>query len=163
MAAPPNEHHVKPIAWVIALGIVAASIAGAVFVTEWKPMTRTRTGTPVALATPPAAKRYHLAMDRPNLPIPLTNDPTEPGSALYTGVSRLLGGDAVGAIEPLNAAVRLSSDAREQDARWYLAVALERAGRVPDALAVLDTIPQGSDPNNRRQQACEGAAALRKP
>ena len=162
MAGARDEHHVKAIAWVLALGIVAASIGGAVFVTLWKPMTRTRTGTPVVVATPPVARRYQVPMDRPNLPIPRTTDPTEPGSALYAGVSRLLGGDAAGAIEPLTAAVRLSSGAREQDARWYLAVALERAGRAPDALTVLDGICKGSDAT-RRQQACEGAAALRRP
>jgi hypothetical protein len=63
-----NEHHVKPIAWVLAAGIVAASIGGAVFVTQWRPMTRTRSGVPISSA-PSAARRYVLPLDRPNLPI----------------------------------------------------------------------------------------------
>jgi len=176
MGGPPNEYHVKPIAWLWAAGIVAASIGGAVFVTQWKPMTRSRTGTPVPVTSGAAPKPYRLPMERPNLPIPATRDATDPGAALYLGVSRLLGGDAAGAIEPLTAAVRLSTGQREQDARWFLAVALERAGRVDDAIAVLEALcgagpVPGTDPGPvphtvpgtvpRAQQACAGAAALR--
>jgi hypothetical protein len=175
-----NEHHVKPIAWVWAAGIVAASIGGAVFVTQWKPMTRTRSGVPIPSAAP-AAKRYVLPLDRPNLPIPLTRDPSEPGAALYNGVSRLIGGDEVGAIDPLNAAVRLSTGDAERTARWYLAVALERAGRPDDAAAALDSLcevpgtglpgsvpgtgssgPVPGTPSARPQDACTAAATLRR-
>jgi hypothetical protein len=174
MGGPPNEYHVKPIAWVWAAGIVAASIGGAAFVTQWKPMTRSRAGTAIPVASGSAPKPYRLPMERPNLPIPATQDVTDPGAALYMGVSRLLGGDAAGAIEPLTAAVRLSTGQREQDARWFLAVALERAGRVDDAVAVLDALcgaepVPGSVPGSvpgpvpRTQQACAGAAALRRP
>ena len=174
-----NEHHVKPIAWVWAAGIVAASIGGAVFVTQWRPMTRTRSGVPVSIAS--AARRYVLPLDRPNLPIPLTRDPSEPGAALYNGVSRLIGGDAVGAIDPLSAAVRLTTGDAERTARWYLAVALERSGRLDDAAAALDflcevpgTGSSGSVPGTgapgpvpgtrpiRAQEACTAAATLRR-
>ena len=182
MGGPPNEYHVKPIAWLWAAGIVAASIGGAVFVTQWKPMTRSQSGTSVPIASGQAPKQYRLPMERPNLPIPATRDVTDPGAALYLGVSRLLGGDAPGAIEALTAAARLSTGQREQDARWFLAVALERAGRVDDAIAALDelcgAVPvpgTGSEPVPgpvpgsvpgpvpRYQQACAGAVALRRP
>lgn len=158
MERPPNEHHVKPIAWVWAAGIVLASIGGAVFVTQWKPMTRSRSGVAVVRVAPSGSKRFVLPLDRPNVAVPLTRDPANPEAALYLGVSRLIGGDAVAAIDPLNAAVRLSTGLAEQDARWYLAIALERAGRVPDAIAVLAGLCAEQGPTSR---SCVGLTALR--
>lgn len=156
MERPSSEHHVKPAAWFVAAAIVAASIGGAVFVTEWKPMTRARQGVPVKTAT--LSTRFVLPLERPNLPPPVTADAADPSAALSTGVTRLLAGDAAGAIDPLDAAVRLSTGAAEQSARWYLAVALERAGRVPDAIEVLDGLCREQGPTSR---ACVGLTALR--
>ena len=124
----------KPIAWVWAAGIVAASIGGAVFVTEWKPFTH----EPRGAAVTPIEHR----------------DPS-----FDIGMARLNAGDAVGAIDPLRAAVRLSTGAAEQDARWYLAVALERAGRPTDAVSVYDDLCRGA--GARAKAACAAATGLR--
>src|SRR5262245_13027411 len=147
-----NEHHVKPIAWVWAAGIVAASIGGAVFVTQWKPMTRSSAGVPIASAPRPG-KRFVLPLDRPNLPVPLNHDPANPQAALYDGVSRLLGGDDAGAVDSLTAAARLSTGRPEQEARWYLAIALERTGRVADAVQVLEGLCREEGSSSR---SCAG-------
>ena len=179
MDSRSDEHHVKPIAWVIAVGIILASVGGAVFVTQWRPMTRDRAGQATRAPLQPAAsKRFVLPLDRASVPAPRTTDPADPSAALYVGVSRLVGGDAVGAIDPLSAAVRLSTGAMEGDARWYLAVALERAGRPGDAATVLDELcaagrgdasgPTGAAPSQtttpatRAAQACDAAATLRR-
>jgi len=101
---------------------------------------------------------YILPLDQPDLPVPLNRDPTNPNAALYLGVSRLGDGDAAGAIDPLNAAVRLSTGATEQDARWYLAVALERTGRKADSIQVLEKLCAEQE---RAARSCVGLAALR--
>jgi hypothetical protein len=173
-----DEHHVKPIAWVIAAGIILASVGGAVFVTEWRPMTRDRAGRATRAPLQPAAsKRFVLPLERASVPAPRTTDPSDPSAALYVGVSRLVGGDAVGAIDPLSAAVRLSTGSMERDARWYLAVALERAGRPADAASVLDQLCAAGAGDaggpataasattttaTRTAQSCEAAATLRR-
>ena len=159
MDARSNEHHVKPVAWVVAVFIIAASIGGAAFVTYWRPMTR-QGGPPRAgqRFSPANGPTFILPLDRPNLPVPLNRDPSNPDAALSLGVSRLVEGDAAGAIDALNAAIRLSTGATEQDARWYLAIALERAGRKADAIQVLDTLCAQQD---RSARSCIGLAALR--
>ncbi len=71
----------------------------------------------------------------------------------YLGASRLLAGDAAGAVAPLERARQSTVLAAE--ARWLGAVALERAGRGPDADAALIAMC-ASDADNRAR-ACAAA------
>jgi TolA-binding protein len=74
--APANPdddiHHVRPIAFVWAALAVAASIGGAVFVTRWTPMTRTRSTTVVAppSSRPAAPDHFVLAFEKPEAGLP---------------------------------------------------------------------------------------------
>lgn len=170
-----NDHQVKPIAWVAAAVILAASIGGAVFVTQWTPMTRTP--PPVKPTTsPPPAGRYLLPLDKPAMTLPATleyggaiaayhagdfaaaarllddisrRSPGRAEAEFFLGVSRLLSRDPRGAVEPLNAAIRLSSGEAEQAAQWYLAVALERSGRQTDAATTLEELCREQGPSAR--------------
>lgn len=87
--------------------------------------------------------------------------PSAAGAAFSLGVSKLLAGDAAGAIDPLTAAKRLSTGPAEDDARWYLAVALERADRRDAAAAALDDLCERS--GARKASACAAASSLRAP
>ncbi len=75
----------------------------------------------------------------------------------YLGASRLLAGDAVGALAPLERA--RASTVVAAEARWLEAIALERAGRGADADAALTAIC-ASDAGNRAR-ACAAAAVTR--
>lgn len=75
----------------------------------------------------------------------------------YLGASRLLAGDAAGALAPLERG--RASTVLEAEARWLHAVALERAGRGPEADQALSAMCAGDSPN--RDRAC--AAAEVKP
>jgi hypothetical protein len=74
----------------------------------------------------------------------------------YLGASRLLAGDAAGAVAPLERA--RDSTVLAAEARWLGAVALERAGRGPDADAAL-TAMCASDPDNRARACAAGPVA----
>ncbi len=69
----------------------------------------------------------------------------------YLGASRLLAGDAAGALAPLDRARQSTVLAAE--ARWLGVVALERAGRGPEADAALIAMCASDDPDNR-ERAC---------
>lgn len=154
-----DEHQVKPIAWAIAAGILAASIAGSVFVTYWTPMKRKVATIPAqAAGAPRPSPQFRLPLEKPTGP-PATAP--EAAAAFSDGIGRLFGGDAGGAIEPLSAAVRMSTGSAEQDARWYLAVALERSGRPTDATVMLDELCRRDGP--RRDQACAARTLFPKP
>jgi len=75
----------------------------------------------------------------------------------YLGAARLLAGDAVGAVAPLERA--RASTVLAVEARWLGAVALERTGRGPEADAAL-TAMCDSDADNR-DRACAAAAVKR--
>ncbi len=75
----------------------------------------------------------------------------------YLGASRLLAGDAVAALAPLERA--RASTVVAAEARWLEAIALERAGRGADADAAL-TAMCASDAGNRAR-ACAAAAVMR--
>jgi hypothetical protein len=70
----------------------------------------------------------------------------------YEGVSLLLAGRAGAAVEPLERARSLGRGAQREDAEWYLAVALWRAGRPEDAAAGLRTLCSGE--GARKAAAC---------
>jgi len=87
----------------------------------------------------------------------------EPFVNYYLGVSYLLAGRAADAVAPLERA-RTDGTANtwlRLDASWYLAVALERAGR-RDAAAIVLTEICGTG-ESRRQQACAALGTLLAP
>jgi hypothetical protein len=69
-------------------------------------------------------------------------------TSFYLGASRLYGGAAAEAIEPLRRAQ--GSQVVGEDARWLHAVALQRAGRGSDARAALQALCSASGPNQER-------------
>lgn len=77
------------------------------------------------------ADRYEEAISRL---VPLeARYPKAPEVAFFLGVSRLLAGREAAAVDSLRRAVDLRDDVFTDDAAWYLAVALQRAGRSADA------------------------------
>jgi hypothetical protein len=80
--------------------------------------------------------------------------PDVPEGWFYLGAARLLAGDAVGAMAPLERA--RASTVLAAEARWLGAVALARAGRGPEADAALAAMC-ADDPTNRAR-ACAAAA-----
>jgi hypothetical protein len=64
--------------------------------------------------------------------------PEQPEVAFYLGLSHLLAGDPAAAVLPLIAARR--SEVVAHEARWYQAVALERAARIAEANTVLNEL-----------------------
>ncbi len=80
--------------------------------------------------------------------------PDVPEGWFYLGAARLLAGDAVGAVAPLERA--RASTVLAAEARWLRAVALARAGRGPEADAALAAMC-ADDPTNR-DRACAAAA-----
>ncbi len=73
-----------------------------------------------------------------------------PEGWFYLGASRLLSGDAAGAVEPLRRA--RTSTVVGPDAAWLEAVALERAGRRAEAATAIRAMCAGAEPN--RSRAC---------
>ena len=67
-------------------------------------------------------------------------DAAEP--AYYLGVSQLFLNQNEAAVESLQAARSHADDAMRDDVSWYLAVALDRAGRTPDARRDAETLCQ---------------------
>lgn len=80
--------------------------------------------------------------------------PDVPEGWFYLGAARLLAGDAVGAMAPLERA--RASTVLAAEARWLTAVALERAGRGPEADAALAAMC--ADDPTKRDRACAAAA-----
>ena len=76
----------------------------------------------------------------------------------YLGVSRLFLDDAEGARSALEEARRVSDDSFAPAVDWYLAVADERTGRLPDAHAALERVCGA--PGENRQKACDAATRL---
>lgn len=76
----------------------------------------------------------------------------------YRGLSLLFMNDAAGAIAELQKAARLADDTFSADVIWYLAVAQQRAGRIADARAGLDTLCR--TPNPHTSAACDGLTKL---
>jgi hypothetical protein len=76
----------------------------------------------------------------------------------YRGLSLLLMDDAAGAVAELQKAARLADDTFSADVTWYLAVAEQRAGRIADARAGLDTLCR--TPNPHTSAACDGLSKL---
>jgi hypothetical protein len=79
--------------------------------------------------------------------------------SFYLGVSRLLLGDAAGAIAALEQAERLGDSAFNDDVAWYRALAEHRAGRAGDAEARLDALCRQAGP--RAAMACAAVERLR--
>jgi hypothetical protein len=71
----------------------------------------------------------------------------------YLGASRLMAGDAAGALAPLERG--RASTVLVAEARWLHAVALERAGRGPEADQALSAMCAADSPN--RDRACAAA------
>jgi hypothetical protein len=86
-------------------------------------------------------------------------EPVEP--AFYQGVSLLLSGDAVAAIEPLEQARERADADQLEDATWFLAAASERAGRRDQAQRLAQAVCDGK--GARSTSACSAAAAMRQP
>jgi hypothetical protein len=86
--------------------------------------------------------------------------PDKPHPAYYLGLSRLLDGDAAGAVDDLQKARRLASpgSSLSSQAAWYLAVALERSGRPATAAEPLQAVCAGG--SARKAQACDGLRRL---
>jgi Tat protein translocase TatC len=61
----------------------------------------------------------------------------------YLGVSRLFLGDYEAAVETLQKAARFADNAFMADVSWYLGLALQRAGRIPDARARFASLCNG--------------------
>jgi len=78
----------------------------------------------------------------------------------YLGVSRLLAGDAAGAIAPLDAAARLGNATFAEDVSWYLAVAQQRSGRA-EARDRFARLCRGRGPH--AAAACAALTALGAP
>jgi len=76
----------------------------------------------------------------------------------YRGLSLLFMNDAAGAIAELQKAARLADDTFSADVTWYLAVAQQRAGRIADARAALDTLCRTT--NLHTSAACDGLTKL---
>lgn len=81
--------------------------------------------------------------------------PAEPHAWFYLGVSRLLAGDAAGAVGPLQAAQRLGAGGLSVEATWYLSLALERTGRTDAAIRTITPLCGVPGPH-----AVESCAAL---
>jgi hypothetical protein len=79
----------------------------------------------------------------------------------YQGASRLLAGDAAGAIAPLEAAARLRNATFADDVAWSLAVAQQRAGRSSEARARFADLCRGASPH--AAAACAALTALGAP
>jgi tetratricopeptide (TPR) repeat protein len=79
----------------------------------------------------------------------------------YLGVSRLFLGQADRAAADLRRARDLARPPLRQDASWYLAVALERAGALDAAAAELESLCGGD--GERRARACEALDTLQPP
>jgi len=77
----------------------------------------------------------------------------------YLGVTRLFLGDAAGAVSSLETARRMADDTFASDARWYLAVAEERAGNRAAVRAELDALCGGQ--SNYAPRACAAAAKFK--
>jgi hypothetical protein len=75
----------------------------------------------------------------------------------YQGVSRLLAGDAAGAIAPLEAAARVGNTAFADDVAWSLAVARQHAG-APGARERLAGLCRGRSPH--AAEACAAVTAI---
>jgi len=73
----------------------------------------------------------------------------------YFGVSKLLSGDAGGAVPPLEAARAIGGGALNDDIRWYLAAAYERTGAWPKAAVLLGELCR--EEGAYQQRACQGA------
>ena len=87
-----------------------------------------------------------------------TSYPTSPEAAFYLGVSRLLNGDASGAVTALTSARQINDPAFRDDVEWYLAAADERRGDLRAARAALAGLCQGSSAFSAR--ACDAASRL---
>jgi hypothetical protein len=85
-------------------------------------------------------------------------DTMEP--AFYLGVSHLLGGSATTAIAELERARDLADQDRHEEVTWYLAAALERAGRRTDAQRFAQSVCDGQGP--RAASGCAAVVALRR-
>jgi hypothetical protein len=75
----------------------------------------------------------------------------------YLGVSRLLAGDAAGAILPLERAYALGEPSQRDDSQWYLAAAYERANRPDEARAQAQAV---CDAKGSRSAAACGAVTV---
>jgi hypothetical protein len=82
-----------------------------------------------------------------------------PEADFYLGVARLLAGDAAGARAPLARAERAESVGEE--ARWFGAVAAERAGARTEADAMLSAICRGKGSYRGRACAVVGTPVVR--
>jgi hypothetical protein len=76
----------------------------------------------------------------------------------YRGVSLLLLGRASEAVEALTRAEALARGPQATEARWYLSLALARAGRTAEAARRLDALCDGTGP--RRDAACAAGRGL---
>ena len=175
MSPRRGEHDVGPMGWLLAGAILLAAIGGAIFVTQWRPMTPTRPGIERTM-TPPPAGQYRIPLERPPMELPANlqyggaiaayhsgdfaaaarlldavsrSAPGNPQTEFYLGVSRLLAGDPRGAVDPLNASVRLSPGAAGYRSRWFLAIAYERSGRPAEATALLEGLCTDEGPRSR--------------
>lgn len=77
----------------------------------------------------------------------------------YLGISRLFLGDAAAAVTALESARAMNDDSFNDEAKWYLAVAYERVGRLDRARALLDRLCAGNGPFAAR--ACAAVNTLR--
>lgn len=87
--------------------------------------------------------------------------PDRPHAHFYLGAALLMRGDAAAAVRPLERARTLGGPGASlyPEATWYLAVALERSERVPEALHPLSQLCGNRGP--RGEQACQGLTRLR--
>lgn len=79
--------------------------------------------------------------------------------AFFLGVTRMLGDDFAGALEPLSDALAMQDPTFADDAAWYLAVAEQRSGRVAEARRRLAELCAGS--GAFKAEACDAEQRLR--
>jgi hypothetical protein len=105
--------------------------------------------------------RYLQAAQR--LDALLRTHPKDPFALYYVGLSRLLDGRPLHALEPLDRARAGAADGSwlSANAAWYLAVALERSHRVDQAVLILTQLCGNG--GSRGDQACGALGALLAP
>lgn len=84
--------------------------------------------------------------------------PYDPYAWFYLGVSRLLAGDATGAVGPLQTARHLGDGGLSVEATWYLSLALQRTGKTDAAIRTIT--PLCGVPGPHGAEACAALEVL---